>query len=121
MSASSDGSCIVWDLKTFTRNICFFESTLFKQVLYHPEESQILTTGSDRKITYWATFDGTAIRMLEGSEEGEINALAITSEGEHFVSGGEDKIVKLWDYDQGTVLYEGIGHSGAITKVFSIN
>jgi len=26
--------------------------------------------------------------MLEGSEEGEINALAITREGEHFVSGG---------------------------------
>eukprot|EP01015_Nassula_variabilis_P029619 TRINITY_DN6378_c0_g1_i5.p1 TRINITY_DN6378_c0_g1~~TRINITY_DN6378_c0_g1_i5.p1 ORF type:complete len:563 (-),score=111.82 TRINITY_DN6378_c0_g1_i5:24-1712(-) len=95
VSASSDGSCIVWDLKSFTRSICLFESTLFKQVLYHPEESQILTTGSDRKITYWATFDGTAIRMLEGSEEGEINALAITKEGEHFVSGGEDKIVKL--------------------------
>lgn len=60
-------------------------------MLYHPEESQLLTTGSDRKITYWTTFDGSAIRMLEGSDEGEINALAITREGEHFVSGGEDK------------------------------
>lgn len=39
VSASSDGSCIIWDLKTFTRVICLFESTLFKQVLYHPEES----------------------------------------------------------------------------------
>lgn len=50
-----------------------------------------MTTGSDRKITYWETFDGTAIRMLDGSEEGEVNALAITKEGEHFISGGEDK------------------------------
>lgn len=39
--------------------------------------------------------------MLEGSEEGEVNALAITREGEHFVSGGEDKILKLWGYDEG--------------------
>ena len=50
VSASADGSCIIWDLKTFTRLTCLFESTLFKQVLYHPEESQLITTGSDRKV-----------------------------------------------------------------------
>lgn len=117
VSASADGSCIIWDLKTFTRLLCLFESTLFKQVLYHPEESQLLTTGSDRKITYWETFDGTAIRMLDGSDEGEVNALAITKEGEHFVSGGEDKIVKLWGYDEGLCYYQGTGHSGTITRI----
>ena len=58
VSASSDGSCIVWDIKSFHRIICLFESTLFKQVIYHPDESQLLTTGSNKKITYWATFDG---------------------------------------------------------------
>jgi hypothetical protein len=28
------------------------ESTLFKQVLWHPDESQILTTGSNRKVFF---------------------------------------------------------------------
>lgn len=37
--------------------------------------------------------------MLEGSETGEVNALAINKEGTHFFSGGEDKLLKLWDYD----------------------
>lgn len=97
--------------------MCLFESTLFKQVLYHPDESQLLTTGSDRKITYWETFDGQAIRMLDGSEEGEVNALAITKEGEHFVSGGEDKVVKLWGYDEGICYFSGNGHSGTITRL----
>lgn len=55
--------------------------------------------------------------MLDGSEEGEINALAITKEGEHFVSGGEDKLVKVWGYDEGLCHYMGSGHSGAITKI----
>lgn len=117
VSASSDGSCIVWDLKTFTRLTCLFQSTMFKQVLYHPDESQLITTGSDRKITYWDTFDGQAIRMLDGSEEGEVNTLAITKEGSHFASGGEDQVVKLWSYDEGVVLYEGIGHSSTILKI----
>ena len=55
--------------------------------------------------------------MLEGSDEGEINALAITKEGEHFISGGEDKVVKLWGYDEGMLYFTGLGHSGAITKI----
>lgn len=76
-----------------------------------------MTTGSDRKITYWDCFDGQAIRMLDGSDTGEVNALAITKEGEHFVSGGEDKKIKLWDYDEGISYYQGLGHSGNITRV----
>ena len=116
VSASSDGSCIVWDLKNFTRLTCLFESTMFKQVLFHPDESQLLTTGSDRKITYWDTFDGQAIRMLDGSEDGEVNTLAMTEDGEYFASGGEDQLVKIWSYDEGVVLHEGLGHSATITK-----
>jgi WD40 repeat protein len=55
--------------------------------------------------------------MLDGSDSGEINALAITKEGEHFVSGGEDKMIKLWSYDEGISYYVGHGHSGSITRV----
>jgi WD40 repeat protein len=115
VSASSDGSCIVWDLTTKTRALCLFESTMFKNLLYHPDESQLLTTGSDRKITYWDTYDGQAIRVLEGSEEGELTTLDISGSGSHYVSGGEDRLVKLWDYEEGVCKFVGVGHSGPIT------
>jgi WD40 repeat protein len=117
VTSSYDGSCIIWDICNNTRIMCLFESTMFKQVLYHPDESQVLTTGSNRKITYWDCFDGQAIRMLDGSETGEINALACTEVGQHFVSGGQDKRVKVWDYDEGLQYFQGIGHSGDITKI----
>jgi cilia- and flagella-associated protein 52 len=55
--------------------------------------------------------------MLDGSDSGEINALAITKAGEHFISGGEDKKIKLWDYDEGISYYAGLGHSGNITRI----
>jgi WD40 repeat protein len=55
--------------------------------------------------------------MLDGSETGEINALAVTESGEHFVSGGQDKNVCVWDYDEGICYYKGIGHSGDICKI----
>jgi WD40 repeat protein len=116
VSASSDGSCIVWDLTTKTRSLCVFEKTVFKSLVYHPDESQLLTTGSDRKIAYWDTFDGQAIRMLEGSDEGELCTLSISKTGSHFVSGSDDRLLKLWDYDEGVCKYVGVGHSGQITS-----
>jgi cilia- and flagella-associated protein 52 len=33
------------------------------------------------------------------------------------VSGGEDKLVKIWNYDEGICYSHGTGHSGAITRI----
>jgi WD40 repeat protein len=45
VTASSDGSCIIWDLTTFHRRSSLFANTLFKAALYHPDESQLVTAG----------------------------------------------------------------------------
>merc|ERR1712003_515184 len=71
----------------------------------------------DRKITYWDTFDGQAIRILEGSVEGELAAMSVAASGSHFVSGSQDRLVKLWEYDSGLSTHIGIGHSGTINGV----
>ena len=33
------------------------------------------------------------------------------------MSGGGDKMIKLWGYDDGMCYYNGVGHSGQIVKV----
>lgn len=117
ITASDDGSCIVWNLERFVRSNIMYAQTYFKEVAYLNDESQVLTTGSDKRITYWDAFDCNAIRELEGSETGEIHALDISPDGQMFVSGGHDLQVKLWHYDQGEVISIGKGHSSGITKV----
>ena len=117
ISASADGSCIIWDIKSFIRVACMFETTMFKQLVFHPDESQILTTGTDRKITYWDAVDGIEIRMIDGSLEGEINTLAMMKSGEYFVSAGEDKELKVWEYDTAIPKYRGLGHSTTINRI----
>ena len=117
VSGWNDGSCIIWNLTRFTRNNSLFASTFFKAIVYHPDESQLVTTGTDRKITYWDAYDGQAIRILDGSEDKEINSLDVSHDGDVIVSGAGDKLVKLWGYDEGLCYYVGTGHSGSITKV----
>lgn len=117
ISASDDGSCILWDLNRFVRRNIMYSQTYFKAASYFIDESQLLTTGSDKKITYWDAIDCNAIRELEGSKIGEINSVDISSDGELFVTGGGDKLVKVWNYDEGSVVAVGVGHSSNITKV----
>ncbi|NXK80261.1 CFA52 protein, partial [Amazona guildingii] len=117
VTASLDGTCIIWDIVRFVRKQMFLANTLFKCVCYHPEEYQVITSGTDRKIGYWEVFDGSVIREVEGSASGSINGMDITSDGAFFVTGGEDHLVKLWDYKGGAVTHVGVGHSGNITRL----
>ena len=88
VSASSDGSAIIWDLQRFVRSNALTANTFFKSCAYHPDESQIVTGGTDRKVTWWDSFDGTAIRVLDGSNDAEINSLDISTDGTMIVTGG---------------------------------
>lgn len=116
ISASADGSCIVWDLERYVRINAMFEPNVFRSLLYHPDESQILTCGSNHKISYWDAYDGNAIRIIDGGEE-EMEALDIEPDGVVFVSGGGDKTVRVWNYDEGICTATGHGHSGSVMSV----
>lgn len=116
VSASADGSCIVWDMSRYVRQLAFFEPTVFQACAYHPDESQILTCGSNHKIAYWDAFDGQAIRVIDGSEDA-MTSLDVDPEGMSFASGSGDKLVKIWHYDDGITTAVGTGHSGKVSAV----
>ena len=136
VSASSDGSCITWDLnRGGIRVHALFEPTVFRSVLYHPDESQYVTCGADCKIGYWDAFDGEPIRTVEGGraevtcldvapggdragdDAGDYAAASYTFDSTLLVSGGADRLVRVWDYDDGVAVGTGRGHGGSVRAV----
>jgi WD40 repeat protein len=116
VSASSDGSCIVWDLDKGIRIHALFENTVFKDMVFHPDESQYLTCGTN-KLSYWDAYDAGAIRVVD-TGDAAMTCLDIRSDGEMFVSGSSDKRVEIWNYDEGVVNKKGnVRHSGVINSV----
>ena len=96
--------------RRFVRNQVIFANTLFRAVCYRPDECQLITGGTDRKVNvyiqciviiynhqigYWETHDGSQIRELDGSKTGSINGMDITPDGIHFITGGDDRTVKV--------------------------
>lgn len=116
VSASTDGSTIIWDLITNTRSQIVLANTLFKCVCFGGKDLHILTSGTDHKIGYWEVGDGGLLRELEGSQTGAINTIDIDRDGQTILTGGEDSLLKLWRYNEGEVTHTGIGHSNQITK-----
>lgn len=47
----------------------------------------------------------------------QITSVDIERDGVLFASGGLDRLVKLWSYDEGEPVATGFGHSGDISKV----
>lgn len=104
VSAGTDGTCIIWDLVRQCRRQILFGTTLFMCAKYYPTDVQILTGGSDRKLSYWEVLDGSLVREIEGSQSGAINTLDISTNGDFFVTGGNDQIVKVWNYQEGKII-----------------
>lgn len=115
VSASSDGSCIIWDLVRLQRRHVLFAHTQFNCATFLPNAVQVLTAGSDKSISYWEVYDGTQVREIQGSKTGPVNFIDIDTTGTHFVSCGDDQVVRLWDYQKGEELCHGVGHAGVVT------
>eukprot|EP00040_Diaphanoeca_grandis_P011351 m.58143 g.58143 ORF g.58143 m.58143 type:complete len:615 (+) comp22504_c0_seq1:188-2032(+) len=117
VTSSEDGTCIVWNLQTFTRTQIIFANTLFHQVRYTPDESQLLTVGTDRKVGWWEVYDGSLIRDQEVSRGAHLNALEISKDGFHFAVGGSDKLLQIFGYKNGNLVAVGTGHAASISKI----
>ena len=90
---------------------------MYMAACFSPNNVQVLTCGTDRKIGYWETLDGSLIRELEGSGVGAINCIDISPDCQYFVTGSNDSIVKLWHYDTGEITHIGLGHAAIITGI----
>ena len=119
VTSSYDGSCVIWDLKKLIRINAFFNSaTQFTSVLYQIDQSQFLTCGSDRQISYWDAVSSEQIRVVIASKDSSINAMDIDKiNGNFFITVSDDRLVKLWHYDEGICYNIGHGHSGKINDV----
>lgn len=56
--------------------------------------------------------------MIDGFLLVDMFSLDIFLDGEGFVSGGGDREVKLWNYDEGYCYFVGFGYSFKIFRVY---
>lgn len=116
LSASDDGSCLLWDVARAARTSAMYAQTYFRDLATHPDEEEVLTAGSDRRVVHWAVSSGERLREL-AVHDAECNAVAAHPSGSHFATGGADRDVIVWRWVAGTPAACGVGHAAPVTKV----
>lgn len=120
VSASHDGSVILWDSNRLTSRQRFMGQAFFNGADIHQDTGILITVSSDKRIIFWDSFNANVIRELEASINAQPNSVDISPDGKLFVTGGDEKLVKVWDFQTGELLYIGKGHCGNIKKaIFS--
>jgi WD40 repeat protein len=68
-------------------------------------------------ITYKNVNDDNVVRSFQQKHTGDINSIAISSNGHYALSGSEDKSIKLWNIDNGEEIRTFQGHTEEVTSV----
>ncbi|KAF8821614.1 flagellar associated protein [Cardiosporidium cionae] len=114
LSASSDGTIITWDMKTFTPVRSFQEKSSLKSVALHPDESLIISAPANQCISFWNSEGGHKIDELLLDDYSQHKTLAISANGNFILTAGSGGLVRLFDLRSGypIPLADGIGSSG---------
>eukprot|EP00911_Craspedida_sp_UC1_P001078 UC1_evm7s808 len=122
VTVSADGTCVIWDLNTLTRIKMMLAQTNFLDVSYARDEAHIVAVGGGGGVYYYQGFDGQIIREIELPSP--LRALAVDTYAQGptpgygaLVVGGDDRAVRVLDYDGGEVSFIGLGHCSAVTSV----
>lgn len=115
-SASHDGSVIIWDANTIVSKQRVMGQAYFNGADVHKETGILITVSSDKRIVFWDGFNANLIRELEASINGHPTSVCLSPDEEFFVTGGDDRLVKVWGFQSGELEYVGKGHCGSIKK-----
>jgi len=81
-------------------------------------EGSLWSVGEDGNLTHWDIFPGQVMSVTE-AHSGAIKSLSINQAGTLLITGGEDKMVRMWDIRGGKpeLIYELKGHRKTITSL----
>ncbi|KAF3387286.1 hypothetical protein F1880_000569 [Penicillium rolfsii] len=109
LSGSQDGSIRMWDLRSASANrspsMCSSKhvyqgnSDAIRDVRWSPTDGVVFATASDSgAIQMWDSRKTTAPLLRLAAHERPCFAVDWHPDGKHIVSGGTDRLVKVWDF-----------------------
>jgi WD40 repeat protein len=94
-SSGRDSTVILWDLTTYTQKSVLLGHSAMVYGL-KLISNNVLSSGLwDRTIKFWDINTGSLIRTLTGQTSDIIYSVDMLSDGKTFVSGSEDRTIKL--------------------------
>lgn len=131
LSCSRDRSFLCWDLRKEKR-ISNHTQRMggINAITLSRDQTKVLTIGQEKKVTYWDLREPLPQQVVDycgrdaaGTPGGldavhaEATCISVAHNGTVFATGGTDAKVKLWDFQTGQLLVNGVGHSAEVKSL----
>lgn len=123
LSCARDKSILCWDLKAEKRVSAQTQRMggLNAFAIAPLDNNKFISVGQEKKITYWDLRKANPEAVLESSpyrgETDELNSVAISHSNKYFAVGGQNGVLRLYEFSSGKFLLDCKAHSNAIMAV----
>ena len=98
--------------------VVFNHSAWVRGIAFHPNAETVLTAGYDGRLVWWpATSDTPEPTREVTAHDGWARAVDVSPDGSLVATAGNDHKVKLWDFADGSLVKEFVGHDCHVYNV----
>jgi eukaryotic-like serine/threonine-protein kinase len=119
-SASSDGSVIIWDLKTKQGKTLLGHTKQVYTVRFSPDDKLLASAGEDGEVRLWEVETGTLKRVFTGHTQ-RVTNIKFSPDGAQLGSVSLDATARLWTVATGVSLLLQGHASGVVSLDFSLD
>lgn len=88
----------------------------YSPVAITPDRQYFIRGSNDGKLKVFGIFNGELVRAFGDHKGQPVSTIAISDDGK-YVASSSDTLVKLWDYETGTLLHSFEGHKDSINAL----
>lgn len=94
-------SVMIYDTDSFMLQNQILIHNIVTKFQFANNNKDLLVVTKDCKIRFYSlnTFEGTYLKELTNCHRGRISSISVSSNSGYLLTGGEDSMVKMWDYE----------------------
>ncbi len=110
-AGSEDNSVVCWDLASGAKTVLAAHDSWPHALASTPDGQTLLTGACDGRLIWWpcAAEKPSPSRTIE-AHAGWVNSVAVSPDGKLIATAGNDRLVKLWSAEDGSLIQELPGH-----------
>jgi WD40 repeat protein/serine/threonine protein kinase len=113
-----DGGIRVWQLIDQSHRVLGRHQGRAYQVAWNAQ-GNVASVGADGFARVWRTQAGGGQRAVFAGHRGEVNDIALSPDGKHAVTVGDDGTVRIWELGTGAPVWKGVGLVGSPLQLYT--